>query len=281
MKSALIATDFSSESEAARRRVAGIANETGLGGAVAHVLPGSLPAEMHLQAATEAQKALALVADEMKREGATFEPRLLSGDIAGELIRAAPQFDLVVAGARGRGILVDFSLGRVSTRLVRGCSRPVLIVKRPPDGPYRRVIAAVDFSEPSFAAAVRAIQLAPKAEFDLVHAFEVEFEATLRRTGTPEDRIHSYRREAREKAMAEMAAFAARLQLPRGQVVSTATLGYPPKVIVDAVEQKSAQLVVLGKHAAGVVERLMVGSVALQALEMAKCDVLVVPEPAS
>ena len=279
MKSALIATDFSSEAEAARRRVASIASETGLGGAIAHVLPGSLPAEMHLQSATQAQDALALLAGKMKRDGAGFEPRLLSGDIAGELIRAAPGFDLVVAGARGQGVLLDFSIGRMSTRLVRGCARPVLVVKRPPDEPYRRVIVAVDCSEPSLAAAACGIQIAPRAQINLVHAFEVEFESTLRRAGTTEDRIQMYRSEAREKALAEMAAFASRLALPRGQAWSTAVLGYPPKVIVDAVEQGNAQLVVLGKHAAGVVEHLMVGSVALQVLEMAKCDVLVVPEP--
>jgi nucleotide-binding universal stress UspA family protein len=281
MKSALIATDFSSEAEAARRRVASIASETGLGGAIAHVLPGSLPADMHVQAATQAQQALAHLAGEMKRDGASFEPRLLSGDVAGELIRAAPEFDVVVAGARGQGVLLDFSIGRMSTRLVRGCARPVLVVKRPPDEPYRRVIAAVDCTEPSLAAAAWATQIAPKAEYNLVHAYEVEFEATLRRGGTTEDRIQAYRREAHEKATAEMAALAGRLALPRGRVWSTATLGYPPKVLVDAVEHGNAQLVVLGKHAAGIVERLMVGSVALQVLEMAKCDVLVVPEPVS
>ena len=109
----------------------------------------------------------------------------------------------------------------------------------------------------------------------------MEFESSLRLVGTTEDKIHAYRREARDKAMAQMVALAGRLALPRERIWPTATLGYPPKVIVDAVEQENAQLVVLGKHAAGIVERLMVGSVALQVLEMAKCDVLVVPEPVS
>jgi nucleotide-binding universal stress UspA family protein len=35
---------------------------------------------------------------------------------------------------------------------------------------------------------------------------------------------------------------------------------------------------VIGKHAAGAIERLFVGSVAHQVLDMAQCDVLVVPE---
>jgi nucleotide-binding universal stress UspA family protein len=281
MKSALLATDFSNEAETARRRVVSMANDIGLGGAIAHVLPASLPAELHLPSAAQAQKALAIVSEEMKRDGASFEPRLLSGDVAGELTRAGAQFDMVVAGARGQGVLLDFSIGRISTRLVRGSPRPVLVVKRPAPDPYRRVVIAVDCSEPSLAAAACAIQICPKASFHLVHAFEVEFESTLRRVGTTQDRIEAYRREAREKAVSQLTAFADRLSLPRAQVRWTATLGYPPKVIVDSVEREKAQLVVLGKHAAGVLEHLMVGSVALQVLEMAKCDVLVVPEPVS
>ena len=281
MKSALIATDFSAEAEAARRRAASIAQETGLAGAIVHVLPGSLPADMHVQSASRAQQALDLVAGEMQRDGLRFEPRLASGDVAGELAKAAREHDLIVAGARGQDVLLDFAMGRISTRLVRGCGRPVLIVKRPADEPYRRVVAAVDFSAPSLAAAACAMQIAPKADFKLVHAFEVEFESSLRLGGAEEARIHAYRREAREKAMAEMESFAARLPMPRAQLWPSAMFGYPPRVILDAAEQGSAQLVVVGKHAAGVVERLLIGSVALQVLETAKCDVLVVPEAVS
>ena len=281
MQSALIATDFSAEAEAARRRAASIARETGLRGAITHVLPGSLPPGMHVQASAQAQKALAVVADEMKRDGVVFEPRLLSGDVAKEVTAAAREYDMIVAGARGEDVLLDFALGRTSTRLVRQCGRPVLIVKRPPDEPYRRVVAAVDFSEPSFTATAAATRIAPKADFHLVNAFEVVFESSLRRGGVAEDRIEGYRQQAREKAMADMAAFSGRLELPPGRITQTAVLGYPARVILDIAERNNAQLVVVGKHAAGIVERMLIGSVALQVLEMAKCDVLVVPERAS
>ena len=278
MQTTLIATDFSAEAEAARLRAGSIAREIGLQGGIAHVLPRSLPANLHVQAASQAQRALTVVADEMKGGGLAFEPRLLSGDVAGELAASAGEYDLVVAGARGEDVLLDFTLGRTSTRLVRQSVRPVLIVKRPPDGPYRRVVAAVDFSEPSFAAAACGIRLAPKASFHLVHAFEVEFESTLRRGGVPHDEINVYRQQAQERAMAEMARFAARLPQPPAR--QTALLGYPPRVILGCAERDNAELVVVGKHAAGIVERMLIGSVALQVLEMAKCDVLIVPEQA-
>jgi nucleotide-binding universal stress UspA family protein len=278
LQSALIATDFSGEASSAMHRAASVAKETSLHGALVHVLPGSLPPDMHVGAASQAQKALALVADEMKREGLRFEPRLLSGDISGELARAAAQFDMVVAGARGEGVLLDFALGRTSVRLVRESPRPTLIVKRPPEGPYRRVVAAVDFSEPSLAAAACGAQTAPKGGFNLVHAFQVEFESALRLGGAAEDKVQMYRREAREKAMDAMNKFAGPLALPRERLWPTVVHGYAPKVIVDGAAQAGAQLIVIGKHAAGVVERFFIGSVALRALEMAQCDVLIVPE---
>jgi nucleotide-binding universal stress UspA family protein len=278
LESALIATDFSGEAASAMRRAAAIAKETGLQGALVHVLPGSLPPDMHVRAAPQAQQALALVAEEMKREGLRFEPRLLSGDISSELARAAAQFDMVVAGARGEGILLDFALGRTSVRLVRESHRPTLIVKRPPAGPYRRVAAAVDFSEPSLAAAACGLQIAPKADFDLVHAFRVEFESALRLGGAEEDKVHAYRRAARAKAMDAMNQFASRLALPRERIWPTVVHGYPARVILERAAQADAQLIVIGKHAAGAVERLLIGSVALRVLEMAPCDVLIVPE---
>lgn len=280
LQSALIATDFSDEADAALRRAASIASQTGLHGALVHVLPDCVPASMHVQAASSAQQALALLAEEMKREGLHFEPRLLSGDVSGELARAAPGFDIVLAGARGGGLLPDFALGRTSTRLVRCSQRPTLIVKRPPGGPYQRVLVAVDFSEPSLEAAACAAQIAPQAELRLVHAFEVEFESTLRLVGAEEDRVQAHRREAREQAVDAMEQFASRLALPHERVWRTVTRGYPPRVIVDCEREMGAQLVVLGKHAAGIVEQLMIGSVALQVLERAQCDVLVVPEAA-
>jgi nucleotide-binding universal stress UspA family protein len=280
LKSALIATDFSREAASATRRAAVIAGETGIQGALVHVLPGSLPPDMHIRAASMAQQALSVVAGELKAQGAGFEPRLLSGDVDGELARAAAGFDLVIAGARGEDVLLDFALGRTSVRLVRNSRRPTLIVKRPPERPYRRVLAAVDFSEPSRAAAAFGALLAPRADLDLVHAFEVEFESTLRLAGTDEYSIDAYRREAREKAIGAMDGFVRALAVPRERISTVVTRGYPPKVILDRAEQAGTQLIAIGKHAAGVVERTLIGSVALQVLENASCDVLVVPEEA-
>lgn len=280
IRSALIATDFSTASDSATKRAASIAKETGLQGALIHVLPGTLPAEFHLHAATQAQRALSVVAQGLEEQGLHFAPRLVSGDVSGELARAASGFDMVIAGARGEDILLDFALGRTSNRLVRQSPRPILIVKRPADRPYRRVLAAADFSEPSRVAARCAAQIAPQADLDLVHAFEVEFESAMHRGGVDQDKIEAYRDRAREQAMAAMNDFSDSLGHPPQRIWPWVMRGYPPKVILDRAKQMGAQLIVIGKHAAGIVEQVLLGSVALEVLRDAECDVLVVPEAA-
>lgn len=275
----LIATDFSEEAGAAARRAALLAKALGLPAVLAHVLPSSLPAPLHPRAAELAGQALDSVADEIsKSDGVPLEPRLLSGDVAALLADTDGEFGLVVCGARGAGLLRDFALGRTSERLVRNTRRPVLVVKRPPQAAYRRVVAAVDFSEPSREAAACGVQIAPTADFHFVNAFEVEFESTLRLAGVSDERVHAYRREARERAMRAMDGFVAGLALPIERTWRTVAHGYPPRVILECAAQADAELVVIGKHSAQALERLLVGSVALHVLEHASCDVLVAPE---
>ena len=276
--SALIATDFSDEANAAVHRAGEIAKETGIRCELIHVLPGSLPANMHIQAGARAQEALGVVADEMRSHGLNFERRLVSGEIARQLAEAASACDMVIAGARGAGHVMHLLLGRTSTRLVRDSERPVLIVKRLPEGPYRRVVAAIDFSQLSLEACAYALRIAPQAHFHLVHAFEVEFESSLRLGGAAQEQIYEYRQRARDKAMDEMDKVVDKLGHPAERIRRVVEHGVPPRVILDSATKTNAELIVLGKHAAGIVGRLVVGSVALRVLEQASCDVLVVPE---
>jgi nucleotide-binding universal stress UspA family protein len=278
IRTVLVATDFSPAAADAVNRAAEIARSTGLSGVVAHVLPGTLPIDMQVQASIRAQEALSVVTNELQQSGLGFRPQLLTGEVATELSREASHFDLMLAGARGEDFLLDFAMGRTSVRLVRESKKPTLIVKRPAERPYTRVVAAIDFSACSDGVVDTTLSVAPGAQIDLVHAFEVEFESALRRGRVEEDKIDFYRNAARAKAASAMEEFAAGLSIPAAQCLRTVRRGYPPRVILDAADDHNAQLIVVGKHAAGFIERMFVGSVALQVLEMARCDVLIVPE---
>src|SRR4030066_2328266 len=81
--------------------------------------------------------------------------------------------------SHGRGELKDWLLGTTAERVVRKGDRPVLVVKRPPEGPYRHVLVAVDFSDTSHRALALAAHLAPGAHLTLLHAYEFWYEARL------------------------------------------------------------------------------------------------------
>ena len=278
-RSILVATDFSEAAHHAVRRAGALAHEFGIGGRIAHVLPASLPAPVHASAAAHAQEALALLCAEAKRDGAVFEPLLLSGNVADAIVDCAGAHDLIVAGARGENLLLGFPFGRNSTRLIRQSRNPMLLVKTAPGGQYERVLIAVDFSAASEAAVRYAAQLVPQARLELIHAFEVEFESTLRLSGMEESEIHAYRNEARERALAQMERFVAALALPPTRLWRTVQHGYPPRVILEREASTDAQLVVVG-HSASRMAELLLGSVAMEILNEADCEVLVVPQRA-
>jgi nucleotide-binding universal stress UspA family protein len=57
------------------------------------------------------------------------------GNPVEEILRLANKedFDLVVMGAHGHGILEDTMIGSVSRRVLRRCTKPVLVVRLPED----------------------------------------------------------------------------------------------------------------------------------------------------
>src|SRR5690606_18968442 len=86
--------------------------------------------------------------------------------------------------------------GSTADRIVCSGPCPILVVKRETNKHYSSVVAAIDFSPMSFAAAQAAARLAPQAVLELVHALEIPltFEQAMLKTGTPQLEIDRYRR---------------------------------------------------------------------------------------
>lgn len=189
--------------------------------------------------------------------------------------------NLLIVGARGTGFMRDQLLGATAERLQRITQCPVLTVKQPPLKPYQNVIVPIDFSPWSLSALRLALEVAPKSELILLHAYEVPFEAKMRKAGEKEESIRSYRNKVHEEADARL-----------HQTVVDAgitTENWRPIVIhgdtVDRIreqeEEQGADLIVLGKHGlgvgVGVAEEFLLGSNTRQILIHARCDVLVAP----
>jgi nucleotide-binding universal stress UspA family protein len=278
LESLLIATDFSPEAHHAAQRGARFAKAAGAARvALMHVL-GPVPEGFEPQVAVQAERALVELAAQLgPLAGVAVEPRLARGSAVERLVEAGSAFSLVVAGARGEDPFLDLALGRTSERLIRRSTRPVLLVKSEPHGPYARVLAAVDLSPPSQAAALLAARLAPGASLELAHAFESEFESTLRFAGAADDQVALYRQQARARAEADMERFIAEAGLPAARLTRTIVHGYAPRVVAEAAASAGSDLVAVGKHQPSRLEALFLRSVALEVVERVKCDVLVVP----
>jgi nucleotide-binding universal stress UspA family protein len=81
----------------------------------------------------ELQKAQAAADDAMEaaaRAGVDADYEILEGDVAAEILGLAEsrRADLVVVGSRGRGPMKGALLGSVSSAVVRGADRPVVVV---------------------------------------------------------------------------------------------------------------------------------------------------------
>jgi nucleotide-binding universal stress UspA family protein len=270
MDSLIAATDLTERSAGVLERAALVARATGARVIHAHVLPqGALPAR-DADARTRLEEALA------QTPGATgpVDIRLLHGrpeQVLPELARDEGAGLLVLGLHRPRAVL---DLLRLTTmeRIVLRAALPVLIARNPPEGPYRRVLASVDFAPASACALAAAAQIAPEAEFHAIHALQLD----LREKLAPGDVAQS---RAMTAARALCAAFVAQPGIP-------ATL-HPPEIIAGGVhevldfrlEELHPDLLTIGTHSGRDPEAL--GNYARDLMRAPPTDVLVAKPPAA
>jgi nucleotide-binding universal stress UspA family protein len=289
LKTILVATDHSPTAGHAAMRAGMLGRQSGARIELVHVAaerelsslrrlgqPTGEPLELRvlaqLQAATEAQ-----AAEVAARSGARVEARTERGSLPQTVLDRAEALDadLIVVGARGASFLRDLLLGSNAERLVRKTRRPVLLVRELPHQPYRRALVPVDFSSWSLPALQGARRLCPDGEVSLLHAFNVPFEGKLRYAGVDENTIHRYRQAARQEALEK----ASRLIADAGPEPALPQVivahGDPEPLIEQHAEQLAADLIVIGRQGASLIEALLLGSVTKHVLLQSRCDVLV------
>lgn len=188
--------------------------------------------------------------------------------------------DFVVIGP-GRGhSLSEKVLGSTADRVVRASPAPVLVVRNPSAGPYRRVAVAVDFSPQSAAAAKDARKLAPAARMDLVHALYIPltFEQAMLRAGTSQADIGAYRSAKEDRARHDLSLFV-RDVIGTGKVATHFLDCEPGPALVRLAKSRDIDLLALGPNGRGVVLQALLGSVTQRVLREAACDVLVATMP--
>ena len=201
-------------------------------------------------------------------------------DVIDRLIRQYAA-DLVVIGP-GKGRTVrEKMFGSTADRVVRSSPCPVLVVKKPSTRAYQQVVAAVDFSATSLAAAQFATTIAPTAMINLVHALEIPltFQQAMLKAGTPQAEIERYRRAKAQSVREQLLVALSQKDGIDSQGRARVMNGPASDVLLRLAKKEQADLIALGTQGRGAVSQLVLGSVARGVVGAATCDVLAVPFP--
>ncbi len=287
LRTIVAATDLSESATQAAGRAALLAGEHGATLRLLHVVDvNSLKAVHEVLRSHDAAEAK--LVDEARREldaaaaritantQVTPLPRVAVGRVLEEIQGASQQADLLVLGAHGLNPLRDLIPGTTTDRLLRICNGPVLVVKRPPQGDYRRVLVAVDFSPHAAEALKMAMLLAPEATITVVHASSVPFEGMLWQAGVQEDEIDIGRSRARRQAINRIRTLFEEVGGDGHRLLSVVEHGEAARIILDREKMIAADLIVLGKHGQSVFELMLLGSVTRHVIADSTCDVLTV-----
>ena len=203
------------------------------------------------------------------RTSAPIDFQVTKGAPSTQVARLGRDADLLVAGTSS----IDAAqLGPVTRRLARKARSNVLAVRRQPRVPYRRVLAAVDFSEHSRKAVELALTLAPEAELTVVYALISRSDVLLGQSRLFEQDAGSRTQDRKARAEAALEEFTA----PWGDNVRALVVEGPPSQAVgEAARRRGADLVTVASRGAGATSLVLLGGTAEEIISSAPSDVAV------
>ena len=278
MSTMLVATDLSARADRALKRALLLARQHKAELQILHIVDQTLSEAKALREKDEAERLLSKLKTSdaaSKIPAITIEVKVGKG--SRDILAHAEEVsaDLIILGARHSGKQSIFR-GTLCDHIVRRGNVPVLVVKDHPDQEYERVAVAVDFSVHSRRAIEAALNLAPAAKINLVHAYHVPFEGRL---GTPDARREVNEREQQrmqQMVEEEMAASLRALKGDTSRLHPILRYGDVKQVIRQEVGQLNPQLLALGTHGRTGIAHAVLGSIAEDLLTDPLCDTLVV-----
>lgn len=237
----------------------------------------------------------ALEAEEIARE--TFERRVAEvegcadierfferGTAYAEIVRRAEHWaaDLVMVGSHGRSGLSRALLGSVAGRVARHAHCAVLVSRRSRSSGV--VLAATDLSDPSLPAVGQAVAEARLRGARLVVAHVID--NTLAVYGAKVgamlgNTVPLPSVEAQREAKGALAGLLQEaVERFGGEGEPLVLDGDVVAAIVHAVDERQADLLVVGTHGRTGLSRILLGSIAERLLQLADCSVLVVRQAA-
>ena len=146
---------------------------------------------------------------------------------------------------------------------------------------FKRILAPVDYSEPSKHALMYAADLAQTfaAELDIVHVWDrPAYVSEAIMVGRPGDEQRSLADLIHENAQKDMAEFLSTVSLPPTVRASHRLLsGEPASTLLEELKKGQHDLIVLGTHGRTGLSHFIMGSVAEKLVRMSPIAVLTVP----
>lgn len=283
----LCATDLSSRSDRAVHRAAMLAREVAGELVLLSVVEEDQPERLVASERRQVTSLLAELARAMsERHGVRLRLRVEAGDAFDTIIRIAEAeaADLIVMGEHRKRLLLDMFIGTTIERVMRLGHRPVLMVNRLAERSYRRVLAAMDMSEDTARALRVAIRLGfvERGELTIFHAFEEPSRGSMALAGLSSEATEEQVAATAAQTREEIRKYLIGLNLGFGSRMPDIAVeeGVPAEALRRAVDRLSPDLVVMGTRSHGAIGRLVLGSVAEEALRTLGCDVLTVPPQA-
>jgi nucleotide-binding universal stress UspA family protein len=288
LRSVLVPVDLTPASDRVLGRVGRLPLAEDVRVRLLHVVPEGLVHRDRVKAERDAKKALS----EEARLLARSLPRPAVVDAVVEVGAAAKVItdhatamavELVVMGRGGGRAVRDAFLGSTAERVTRRGQLPVLVVRLPARGPYRRPALAVDVDDALRSVLPLALRVLPppRPRLTIIHAHATAYHGLVYPSLSGD---HGLRRELRPKISQELskallgAIAAAKLRpedVPPWKL--DIRFGSPRLMIERAVEKAEVDLLVLGTAARAGVAHMLLGTVAGDVLREVGCDVLVVP----
>jgi nucleotide-binding universal stress UspA family protein len=273
----LAVTDFSSQGNNALARAALLSAEHGAALKLAYIgWPGdTAPADAgtrlahHALQLSQAHGISARVAGRLHHSLEDLRPEVTASD-------------LVVWGTAPSRSVRSFFLGQPVEEFIRSAGRPVLVVRRAAQHPYRSLLVAVDFTETSRSLVDLSFSFSKTASVELFHAVSTANEGKLRYAEVSTSAIKAYRDQCRRHAQDRMFWLTDSFDTRRNRVQSAIAHGDPARQMLVQQERSGSDLIVVGKHPGSTFSDLFFRSVAGRLLNYAdaeggRADVLVVP----
>lgn len=291
LQNILVGIDFTPPSATALAQAVRIAAWNGSALHAIHVIEILVVSELELALSPFQQNIQAGLVRDAHAEWERFAPGLDKSHARFDVAIGTPLAEIVAkARATHAGLLImgvygaggpTRGTGTLATQCVRKAPTRVLLVQENQAGPFKRVVACVDFSETSLHAVEHAARMAAQddAALHILHVYDAPWQRYHYRAPTPQA-TPDFQKQYADSLLGRLRAFCEPLQHELNYLKPTYDLHENRSHgvgISEFVRKVDADLVVLGTRGRTNFRDILLGSTAERVVRDAACSILTIP----